>query len=51
MLMILEVYQDADGNLWYEVSTESGRTHGFVRDYVVTVSEIDKSREAKTYAE
>lgn len=50
-LMILEVYQDADGNLWYEVSTESGRTHGFVRDYVVTVSEIDKSREAKTYAE
>lgn len=50
-LMILEKYQDADGHVWYEVSTESGKTHGFVRDYVLDVKEIDRTREAKTYAE
>ena len=50
-LMILEKYQDADGHVWYEVSTESGKTHGFVRDYVLDVKEIDRTREAKTYTE
>lgn len=48
-LMILEKYEDKDGNIWYEVSTESGNTHGFARDYLLKISEIDKSREAKTY--
>lgn len=50
-LMILEKYQDAKENIWYEVTTESGRTHGFVRDYLLNFSEIDRDREAKTYGE
>lgn len=50
-LLILEKYQDAEGNIWYEVSTESGKTHGFVRDYLLENVEIDEAREAKTYGE
>lgn len=48
-LLILEKYQDAEGNVWFEVSTESGKTHGFVRDYLLQNLEIDEAREAKTY--
>ena len=48
-LMVLEKYQDADGNIWYEVCTESGRTQGFARDYLLDFSQIDKDREALTY--
>lgn len=50
VLLILEKYQDAEDNIWYEVSTESGRTYGFVRDYLLEDVEIDQSREAKTYS-
>lgn len=50
-LMVLEKYQDEKENIWYEVTTESGRTHGFVRDYLLNFSEIDRDREAKTYGE
>ena len=49
--LILEKYQDASGNIWYEVATESGKTHGFVRDYLLNISEVDKTREAKVYGE
>ncbi len=49
-LLILNSYLEGK-NLWYEVATESGKTHGFVRDYVITISEIDQNLEAKTYAE
>lgn len=48
-LLILEKYQDADGSIWYEVCTESGKTHGFARDYLLAFSEIDNSYEAKVY--
>jgi len=48
-LMILEKYQDKDKNIWYEVSTKTGNTHGFVRDYLLNISEIDQEREAKIY--
>lgn len=48
-LMVLEKYQDEDGNIWYEVCTESGRTQGFARDYLLNFSEIDQEREALTY--
>ena len=48
-VMILEKYEDQEGNIWYEVSTESGNTHGFARAYLLDISEIDKTREAKTY--
>ena len=48
-LLILDKYEDKSGNIWYEVSTESGNTHGFVRDYLLKISEIDKTREANAY--
>ncbi len=50
-LLILEKYEDKSENIWYEVSTQTGNTHGFVRDYVIKITEIDKDREAKTYGE
>ena len=48
-LRILDMYEDRDGKIWYEVVTSSGKTHGFVRDYVITITEIDRDLEAKTY--
>jgi len=48
-LLILEKYQDEKSQIWYEVSTESGNTHGFVRDYLLNITEIDQEREARTY--
>ncbi|MBQ7825142.1 MAG: SH3 domain-containing protein, partial [Clostridia bacterium] len=50
-LNIFAKYEDAKGQIWYEVATESGKTKGFVRDYVVNVLNIDKSVETKTYVE
>ena len=50
-LLILDQYQDAKGNIWYEVSTETGKTHGFVRDYLLDVTQIDKAIGPKTYGE
>lgn len=50
-LNIFGMYKDAKGNTWYEVATESGKTKGFVRDYVINVIEIDKTLEATTYQE
>lgn len=47
-LLILDKYAEGD-SIWYEVATESGRTYGFVRDYVINITEIDKDIEAKTY--
>lgn len=48
-LHILDKYEGAKKEIWYEVATASGKTHGFVRDYVVNVKEIDKSLPAKVY--
>lgn len=50
-LHILAVYQDAKEAIWYEVSTESGKTSGFVRDYVVDLHSLNDGVEAKTYGE
>jgi len=50
-LHILAVYEDQGGAIWYEVSTESGKTSGFVRDYVVELHELNEGVEAKTYEE
>ena len=50
-LLILDQYKDAEGNIWYEVSTDSGKTHGFVRDFLLKISEINEGLEAKTYSE
>lgn len=30
-------------NVWYEVTTEDGKTYGFARDYVIDISEIGDS--------
>ena len=50
-LHILAAYEDKDGAIWYEVATESGKTSGFVRDYVVELHELNEGVEAKTYGE
>lgn len=47
-LRILEKYT-YKGNVWYEVCTTSGKTHGFVRDYVLSISEMDWEYPAKEY--
>ena len=47
-LRILDKYE-AEGHVWYEVVTTTGKTHGFVRDYVIDITQIDKQRPAKTY--
>ena len=39
-LRVLEKYT-YKGNVWYEVCTTSGQTHGYVRDYVINVTEMD----------
>lgn len=48
-VLILEKYVDAKNNIWYEVATESGKTHGFVRDYVIDILSMDQTVEAKSY--
>jgi len=48
-LLILDKYQDDMVNFWYEVCTESGRTHGFVRDYLLEFEEMDDDYQAKLY--
>ena len=48
-LNIFARYKDDKGLIWYEVATESGKTQGFVRDYVVNVISIDKDAETMTY--
>ena len=50
-LHILAVYLDDSNATWYEVATESGKTHGFVRDYVVNLHELDENVEPKLYGE
>ncbi len=50
-VLVLAKYEDADGAIWYEVSTESGKTHGFARDYVLNVLTLDKAAETLTYTE
>lgn len=50
-LNIYAKVEDAKGNLWYEVATESGKTKGYVRDYVVNILSIDKSAETQKAGE
>lgn len=54
-LMVLDKYKSenksGEEEIWYEVCTESGKTHGFVRDYLLDFSEFDQDYEAKTYGE
>lgn len=50
-LHVLGRYADSDGKIWYEVVTTTGKTYGFVRDYVVWTRGVDKSGEPLTYTE
>lgn len=47
-LHVLDKYQSGK-DIWYEVATESGKTYGFVRDYVIDITQIDADLQAKTY--
>ena len=47
-VMILDKYQDGK-TVWYEIAAEKGTVYGFVRDYVIDVSELNEGIEAKTY--
>ena len=47
-VMILDKYQDGK-TVWYEIAAEKGAVYGFVRDYVIDVSELNEGIEAKTY--
>lgn len=47
-LHILDKYR-VGKDLWYEVATESGKTYGFVRDYVLDVIELDEGVQEKEY--
>lgn len=35
--------QEVDGNIWYEVTTNTGKSYGFVRDFVVDILEMDEA--------
>ena len=50
-LLILDKYQDSEGKIWYEVSTTTGKTHGFVRDYLIDVKQMDAVVGVKVYGE
>ena len=47
-LVIYGYYQNDDAQ-WYEVETESGKTHGFVRPYTVNVTELSPDAELLSY--
>ena len=48
-LQILAKYAGVNEETWYEVITTSGKTYGFVRDYVVYVTKLDKNAPTLTY--
>lgn len=50
-LYIIGKYQDAHQQIWYQISTESGNTTGFMRDYVLDNIKIDGGVTTQTYTE
>lgn len=48
-LQILAKYAGVKEETWYEVVTESGKTYGFVRYYVINVTKLDKNAPTLTY--
>lgn len=44
-------YKDAHDQIWYQISTESGNTTGFMRDYVLDSVKLDEGVETQTYTE
>ncbi|MGN0776520.1 MAG: hypothetical protein ACI4MM_07550 [Candidatus Ventricola sp.] len=48
---IMGKYEDSYGQIWYEISTESGNTKGFMRDYVLDSVKLNDGVETKTYTQ
>ncbi|MED9822807.1 MAG: SH3 domain-containing protein [Christensenellales bacterium] len=46
---IMGKYEDTHGQVWYEVSTESGNTSGYMRDYVLDSVKLDAGVETQHY--
>ena len=44
-------YADAHNQIWYQISTETGNTTGFMRDYVLDNVKLDEDVETQTYSE
>jgi len=50
-LYIMGKYEDVHRQIWYQISTESGNTTGFMRDYVLDNVKLDDGVETQTYTE
>ena len=50
-IYVLGKYEDDHKQIWYQISTESGNTTGFMRDYVLDNVKLDDSVETQTYVE
>ncbi len=50
-LYVLGKYEDDHKQIWYQISTESGNTTGFMRDYVLDNVKLDDGVETQTYTE
>lgn len=50
-LYITGKYEDKHKQIWYQISTESGNTTGFMRDYVLERVRLDDGVETQTYQE
>ena len=50
-LYITGKYEDAHRQIWYQISTESGNTTGFMRDYVLDNIKLDGGVTTQTYME
>ncbi len=50
-LYITGKYTDKHKQIWYQISTESGNTTGFMRDYVLDNVRLDADVETQTYTE
>lgn len=50
-IFVMGKYEDAHKQIWYQISTESGNTTGFMRDYVLDNVKLDDGVTTQTYTE
>lgn len=48
-IFVIGKYEDAHKQVWYQISTESGNTTGFMRDYVLDSIKLDDDVQTQTY--
>lgn len=48
---IMGKYEDVHHQIWYQISTESGNTTGYMRDYVLESVKLDEGVVTQTYTE